>query len=399
MPPAPLTARDLILGVDFGTSYTSAGVLLDGKIELVRDDGETATPSVVHVPRRGDPVIGTKAVARLATDPESTITSVKRLLGRSFDDPVVRRTQQWAAYRLKRGPQGRIMLGLAGVDYACEQVAGWILARMRTLAETRFAARIRKAVVAAPVTASADYVTAVKTAARLAGLEILQIIPEPIAAALAVGMHLEPANRLLLVCDFGGGTFDATLMVQDALSFRPAAVDGDEFLGGDDFDEVLAAAVGGVIFQQTGYDIHRDVVRAQQLLQRCESVKRVLSSRSETPLVMRDAYMAGGRSHDLQTTVQRSWIEPRWEPLVERALQVVERLLTRSGCGRERITHVVLVGGGSLMPLVRQRIAEAVPEAQLVTGEYAQVAIAAGAVLQTAAHAATAAALPRLAEQ
>jgi molecular chaperone DnaK len=396
--PAPLSDRELLLGVDFGTSYSSAGVLLQGKVELVRDDGETATPSVVHVPRRGDPIIGTKAVARLASDPGSTVSSVKRLIGRSFDDPVVRRTQQWAAYPLKRGPQGRIMLELAGTDYAVEQVASWMLARMRVQAETRFGVRVRRAVVAAPVTASSDYVTALKTAARLAGLEILQIIPEPIAAALAVGMHLEPAERLLLVCDFGGGTFDATIMAQDALNFRPVAVDGDEFLGGDDFDEVLAAAVSGVIFQQAGYDVHRDVVRAQQLLKRCESVKRVLSSRTEAPLLMRDAYLAAGRSQDLQTTVQRSWIEPRWGPLVDRAVLVIERLLARSGCGPEQITHVVLVGGGTLVPLVRARLADAVPGAQLVTGDYAQIAIAAGAVLQTAAHMTTAAAVPRLAE-
>ncbi len=395
MPPA---ARELILGLDFGTSYTSSGVLLDGRVELIRDDGETTTPSVVHVPRRGDPVIGTKAVARLASNPASTVPSIKRLLGRKFDDPIVRRTQQWAAYKLKRSPKGGIMLELSGADYACEQIGSWILARLRAQAEGRFGASVRRAVVAAPVTASSDFVAALKTTARLAGLEILQVIPEPIAAALALGLHLQPADRTLLVCDFGGGTFDATLMVQDALSFKPVAVDGDEFLGGDDFDQILADAIAGVIFQQTGYDIHRDLVRAQQLLQRCESVKRVLSSREDAPLLMRDAYLASGRSCDLNTTVERSWIEPRWEPLVDRALSVVERLLGRSGCAPERITHVVLVGGGSLMPLVQRKIAAVVPAAELVTGDYAQVAIAAGAVLQTAAHLTSAVAVPRLAQ-
>jgi molecular chaperone DnaK len=395
MPPA---ARELILGLDFGTSYTSSGVLLDGRVEFILDDGETTTPSVVHVPRRGDPLIGTKAVVRLASDPGSTVSSIKRLLGRKFDDPIVRRTQSWAAYKLKRSPKGGIMLELSGADYACEQIGSWILARLRAQAESRFGASVRRAVVAAPVTASSDFVAALKTTARLAGLEILQVIPEPIAAALALGLHLQPADRTMLVCDFGGGTFDATLMVQDALSFKPVACDGDEFLGGDDFDQVLADAIGGVIFQQTGYDIHRDLVRAQQLLQRCESVKRVLSSRADAPLMMRDAYLASGRSCDLNTTVERSWIEPRWEPLVDRALAVVERLLSRSGCSPEQITHVVLVGGGSLMPLVQRKIAEAVPAAELVTGDYAQVAIAAGAVLQTAAHLTSAVSVPRLAQ-
>lgn len=398
MPPVPApSAREPILGIDFGTSYTSAGVLRDGKIDMVLDDGETTTPSVVHVPRRGDPIIGTKAVARMPGDPDSTVSSIKRLLGRSFEDPAVRRTQQWAAYPLRRSPKGKVMVHLAGADYACEQVASWILARMRTLGETRFGARIRRAVVAAPVTASPDYIAALHTAARLAGLEIAQIIPEPIAAALAVGMHLVPAERLLLVCDFGGGTFDATLMSQGALSFRPVGQAGDEFLGGNDFDEILASAIGGQIFQKSGFDIHRDAVRSQQLLQRCESIKRVLSSRHEAPLLLRDAYLESGRSIDLNATVERSWIEPRWEPLVDRALAVVGRLLTAASCPAERITHVVLVGGGTLMPLVRQRIAEAFTGAELVTGDYAQIAIAAGAVLQTAAHTQSTAAIPHLA--
>ena len=399
MPPVPAsTAREPILGIDFGTCYTSAGVLRDGKVDMVLDDGETTTPSVVHVPRRGDPVIGTKAVARLAGDPDCTVTSIKRMLGRSFEDPVVRRAQQWAAYPLKRSPKGKIMLQLGGADYACEQVASWIIARMRTLAETRFGVRIRRAVVAAPVTASADYVAALHTAARLAGLEIVQIIPEPIAAALAVGMHLAPAARQLLVCDFGGGTFDATLMVQDQLSFRPVAVGGDEFLGGNDFDEVLASAIGGVIFQKSGFDIHRDLVRAQQLLQRAESIKRVLSSRTEAPLLMRDAYLENGRSCDLNASIERTWIEPRWEPLVDRALAVVGRLLSDARFTPEQITHVVLVGGGTLMPLVRRRIAGTFPGAELVTGDYAQIAIAAGAVLQTAAHMQSTAQIPHLAQ-
>jgi molecular chaperone DnaK len=399
MSAAPPTARELILGIDFGTSYSSAGVLLDGKVELVRDDGETTTPSVVHVPRRGDPIVGTKAVARLATDPDSTVSSIKRLLGRSFDDPAVRRAQQWAAYRLHAGPQNRTLLQLSGADYAGEQIAGWILGRLRVLAETRYGARVRRAVVAVPVTASADYLAALKTSARLAGLEVIQTIPEPIAAALAVGLHLQPGNRRLLVCDFGGGTFDATLMVQDQLSFRPIAVDGDEFLGGNDFDEVLAQAIAGVIYQKSTYDVHRDAVRAQQLLQRCESIKRVLSSRTEAPLVMRDAYLTGGRSADLNALVERSWIEPRWEPLVERAIQVIHRLLAGTGSSAGEITHVVLVGGGTLMPLVRRMIAQVVPGAELVTGDYAQIAIAAGAVLQTAAHLSQVKQVPHLAEQ
>jgi molecular chaperone DnaK (HSP70) len=394
---APLSSRELILGIDFGTSYSSAGVLLDGKVEFVLDDGEKMTPSVVHVPRRGDPVVGTKATARLATDPESTVTSVKRLLGRAFDDPAVNRFQQWASYRLKRSQHGRVLFGLAGNDYACEQVASWVLARLRILAETRFGCLIRRAVIAVPVSASSEYLTGLRSAAKLAGLEVIQVIPEPIAAALAVGMHLHPAVRQLVVCDFGGGTFDVTLVAQDELSLRPVAVDGDSSLGGNDFDEVLAQAIAGVIYQQSKFDIHRDAVRSQQLIQRCESVKRVLSSRLQAPLLMRDAYQISGRSGDLSANVERTWIEPRWEPLVDRAVQITRRLLESSGLPPEKVTHLVLVGGGTLMPLVRQRMSEVLPGAELVTGDYAQIAIAAGAVLQTAAHLITAAAVPRLA--
>jgi molecular chaperone DnaK (HSP70) len=290
-----------------------------------------------------------------------------------------------------------VLLELGGSEYACEQVASWMLKRLRELAEARFAGRVSRAVVAVPVSASEPYEIALSTAARLAGFEIVQKIPEPIAGALAVGLHVAPASRRLLVCDFGGGTFDATLIDQDQLHFNAIGCAGDEFLGGDDFDEVLAQAVAGGVFEKTGFDMQRDVVRAHQLLRRCESVKRQLSSRDDTSLVMKDGYVKGGKSYDVNATIARSWIEPRWEPLVDRAMAACQRLLVRSRRSAADVSHVVLVGGATLMPLVRRKLAAAFPKAETVTGGYAQIAIAAGAVLQTASYTASSAQLPRLA--
>lgn len=397
MAAATASSRELVMGVDFGTSYSSAGVLIDGKVELVLDDGENTIPSAVHVPRRGEPIFGAKALAHLTTDPANTVTSVKRLMGRRFDDPAIKRYQQWAPFRLKRGPQDKVLLELGGTDYACEQVASWILKRLRELAEARFGGRVRRAVVAVPASATEPYETALGTAARLAGFEIVQRIPEPIAGALAVGLHVVPAARRLLVCDFGGGTFDATLIDQDQLHFNALGCDGDEFLGGDDFDVILAQAVAGGVFEKTGFEMQRDVVRAHQLLRRCESVKRQLSARDDTSLLIKDGYIKGGKSYDVNATIARSWIEPRWEPLVDRAVAACQRLLVRNRRTAADISHVVLVGGATLMPLVRRKVAEAFPAAETVTGGYAQIAIAAGAVLQTAPYTASTAQIPRLA--
>lgn len=378
--------RELVMGVDFGTSYSSAGVLIDGRAELVLDNGESMIPSVVYLPERGAPLVGRPALMRVLDDPGATVQSIKRVLGHDVDDPAVRRHDASVGYGLIAGPDNRVLLRVRRAEFACEQIVAYILARLRDLAEQRFGARVTKAVITASAAAGTSYAEAIRRAARIANLEVVQILAEPVAGALSMGMHGEPQNRRLAILDFGGGTFDATIVDQIGRQFRPIAFAGDAYLGGDDFDEVLVNAVAGAVYKRSSFDMLRDAVRRQQLAFRCEEVKRRLSTESEVPLVMQDAYIAKGERRDLNLLIERSWIEPKWQPLVDRTNAVVTRLLAAAKTGPETIDQILLIGGTSMVPLFDREIRARFPDTPVMRSDHANLAVALGATLQTTAH-------------
>lgn len=379
--------REIILGVDFGTSYTSAGALVDGRVELVVDQGDPMIPSVVHVPERGPPLVGRAAVAQLVHQPGSTVASIKRLMGSDLGEHgALRRLAPTVPYRIAASPTGGVLLKLRGQDWAAEQIAAAILDRVRALAEQRFGAPITRMVVTASAVASARYHAALYKAARLAHLEILEVIAEPIAGALAFGFHADPTPRRTLICDFGGGTFDVTAMIQAGTRFQAVAVGGDPFLGGDDLDEVMVQAVAGSIYKRARFDLLHDAVRRQVLALRCESAKRSLSSATETRLLMRDAYLEDGGGRDLNVILERRWAEALWEPLFARALAAVDDTLARAGWRDEDVAQVALIGGTSLVPRFQQLVRARFAHVEVTASDRASVAVAMGATLLTARH-------------
>jgi molecular chaperone DnaK len=376
-------ASDVILGIDFGTSCTSAGALIGDRVELIHDNGDMVIPSVVYVPERGPLEIGRRAQMRQLKDPTGVIRSVKRVLGVVPSSPLVRYFAASAAFRVDAAGD-RVMFKLRSTQYAPEQITGAILARVRELAETRFGGRISKAVITASVAAPPGYRDALVRAARIAHLDVLEVVPEPIAGALAVGLHAEASERKLLVCDFGGGTFDVSALVQSGLRFTPVATSGDQFLGGDDLDAALGEALAGLIVKRTGYDLHRDAVRWSEMLFRCEMAKRQLTAQSEVPFAMRDAYVDGGRSHNLDFVLERPWVEARWQSLFARAASAIEDAVKRAGWRPGEVDHVALIGGSSLVPMFHGVVAAMFPGQPVMLSPRADVAVALGAVLLTA---------------
>lgn len=382
--PAP---GELVLGIDFGTCYARAAAVIDGKIQLVLDGGDTSFPSVVYLPQKEEPVVGRDALRFLSSEPSSTVTSIKRLLGRAVTDSEVKVVNAGVGYQIKAGPTNMAVLHINGSDYAPAQVAAAILTRLRKLAERRFGGTIRFAVLTAPAEAAGEYLVALKRAAALARLNVLQFIAEPVAAALAFGLHKTPCDRRIAVYDFGGGTFDSALVQQQGMEFKAVGYAGDPFLGGEDFDSALAEAVAGVVHRKHGVDLHRDLTRWRELLLRCESVKRQLSSQSEVRLRLRDGY-GGAGGIDLDLLVERSWVEPRWQPLVDRSLEVFGELLGNTRWAVTDVEEVILVGGTTLVPMVREGCCRMF-QRQVRTSERADVAVAVGAALQAAAHSVT----------
>jgi len=374
---------DVILGIDFGTSCTSAGALVGDRVELIHDAGDVVIPSVVYVPERGPLEVGRRAQMRLLKDPTGVIRSVKRVLGVATDSPLVRHFAASAAFRVETANQ-RLVFKLRAAQYAPEQIAGAILTHVRELAEVRFGGRIRKAIITASAAAPPGYRDALVRAARVAQLDILEVVPEPSAGALAVGLHADAADRKLLVCDFGGGTFDVSALHQVGLRFTPIATCGDQYLGGDDLDAEIAEALAGLIVKKSGYDLHKDTVRWSEMLFRCEMAKRQLTVETEVPFAMREAYVDHGRAHNLDFRLERPWVEARWAPLFVRAVDVIQAALARAGWQRGDVDQVALIGGSSLVPMFHRTVSALFPEQPVLLSPRADVSVALGAVLLTA---------------
>jgi len=374
---------DIILGIDFGTSYTSAGVLVGDRVELVQDSGDSAIPSVVYVPERGPLEIGRRAQIRMLSDPSGAVRSVKRVLGVAPTSPEVRTFAGGAPFRVETTGD-RVTFKIRSARYAPEQITAAILTRVRELAETRFGGNITKAVITASVAAPPGYREALQRAARIAHLDVLEVVAEPIAGALAIGVHAELAERRLVVCDFGGGTFDVSALVQSGLRFTPVATSGDQYLGGDDLDTEIAEALAGLIIKRTGYDVHRDAVRWSELVFRCEMAKRQLTAAAEVPFTMRDAYIADGCAHHLDFALERSWVEARWAPLFARVVDAIWDAMRRAGWRPHEVDRVALIGGSALVPLFQRTVASVFPDQPVVLSPQAEVAVALGTVLLTA---------------
>ncbi len=391
-----MARSEIILGIDFGTSYSSAAALIDGEVQWVLDRGDPMVPSVVHMPPKGPPLVGVAAQMRLATNPNRTIQSIKRILGRKYDDRDVRLLDAGVGYQVVSGARGMAALRIGGQVFACEQIVGSILSYLRDLAERRFGGRIRKVIIAVPAESDPAFVSALRRAARVAQLELLQVIPEPIAGALSLGLHGQPCDRRIAVCDFGGGTFDATLIEQKGLHFTSVACRGNSLLGGDDFDHVVAEEIASSVERRCGFNMRNDVVRWHTLRMRCESAKRILSSEEEAHLTMPDAYIEQGQQRNIDLLLDRKWAEGKWASLMEEMRQVLANLMQASGWATSDVQEVVLIGGTSLIPMVRRSIAEFFERPQVVSNEFANVAVAYGATLQTAGYLGQATELPQL---
>lgn len=378
-------AREIVLGIDFGSSSTVAGALVGDRIELVPDNGDKIIPSVVYLPDRGAPEVGRRAQIKQMTDPSRVVRSIKRVLGVPSQSEVVRRWAGGTAISIDRSGDG-VVLQLRSGNFAPEQIVAAILSRIRELAETRFGAQIRRTVMTTSADAHAGFHEALRRAARIAHLEIVELIAEPIAGALALDLHRHNVDRKILVCDFGGGTFDVSAVVQEGMRFRPVALAGDHWLGGDDLDWEMAEAIAGWVVRQSGYDMHKDVVRWNELLYRCETAKRQLSSARELTFAMPEAYLQDGKRRELRFLLDTKWAEGVWSQLLGRVRGVIAEGLARAGWSADQVDVVGLIGGSSLTPAFRRMVSGMFSADRIAVPEDAETAVAIGATILTARH-------------
>jgi len=349
-----------VLGIDLGTTNSVAAVVEAGDAVVVENaEGGRLTPSVVAVnPKSNERYVGQTAKRQAVTNPENTVFSVKRLMGRKFEDAQVQSTLGRLPYEIKKADNGDAHVEMVGESYAPPQISSMVLQKIRQDAEAKLGEKITQAVITVPAYFDDAQRQATKDAGTIAGLDVLRIINEPTASSLAYGMDdkHKDGEATIAVFDLGGGTFDITILQMGDGLFEVRSTNGDTYLGGDDFDEKILDWLTQEFLQDTGIDLKNDKMALQRLRDAAEKAKIELSSTIETeinlPFITADA---SGPQH-LIKTLGRSTLEQLVGDLVNKTEQPCRQALEDAGIKPDQIDDVILVGGMTRMPSVQEKV-------------------------------------------
>ena len=347
-----------ILGIDLGTTNSVAAVIEAGEADVVESaEGSRITPSVVAVnARSGERYVGQTAKRQAVTNPDNTIFSVKRLMGRRFSDPEVQDAARRLPYKIASGDNGDAHVEMAGQTYAPPQISSMILQKIRQDSEAKLGERITEAVITVPAYFNDSQRQATVDAGKVAGLDVKRIINEPTAAALAYGIDRQQTDSKIAVFDLGGGTFDITILDLGAGVFEVLSTNGDTYLGGDDFDEAILNWLVTEFRAETGIDLSQDRMALQRLRDAAERAKIELSSTLETeinlPFITADA---SGPQH-LVKPLSRSRLEQLVGNLIDRTEGPCRQAISDAGVSAGSINDVILVGGMTRMPAVQAKV-------------------------------------------
>jgi molecular chaperone DnaK len=343
-----------VIGIDLGTTNSCVAVMEGGKPKVIENvEGTRTTPSIVAFAKDGERLIGQPAKRQAVTNPENTIFAVKRLIGRRFDDPMTKKDMELVPYTIVKGANGDAWVKAGGEDYSPSQISAFILQKMKETAEAYLGEKVEQAVITVPAYFNDAQRQATKDAGKIAGLEVLRIINEPTAAALAYGLD-KSENKTIAVYDLGGGTFDISVLEVGDGVFEVKSTNGDTFLGGEDFDSKIVEHLADGFKKDEGIDLRGDKLALQRLKEAAEKAKIELSSAATTevnlPFITADA---NGPKH-LVKTITRSDLEKLVEELIKRTLEPCKKAIKDAGVSASQIDEVVLVGGMTRMPRVRE---------------------------------------------
>jgi molecular chaperone DnaK len=347
-----------VIGIDLGTTNSCVSVMEGGVPKVIENsEGARTTPSIVAFAKDGERLIGQPAKRQAVTNPENTIFAVKRLIGRRFDDPMTKKDMGLVPYTIVKGKTGDAWVKAGGEDYSPSQISAFTLQKMKETAESYLGETVTQAVITVPAYFNDAQRQATKDAGQIAGLEVLRIINEPTAAALAYGLDKND-GKLIAVYDLGGGTFDISVLEIGDGVFEVKSTNGDTFLGGEDFDATIVEFLAAEFKKQEGIDLTSDKLALQRLREAAEKAKIELSSAQTTevnlPFITADAT---GPKH-LVKSITRSDLEKMVESLIKRTIEPCKKALKDAGVKPADIAEVVLVGGMSRMPRVREVVKE-----------------------------------------
>ncbi|HXH25170.1 MAG TPA: molecular chaperone DnaK, partial [Vicinamibacterales bacterium] len=345
-----------VIGIDLGTTNSVVAVMEGGEpVVIPNAEGGRITPSVVAISKTGERLVGTVAKRQAVTNPENTVYSVKRLMGRKFEDPEVQRDIALMGYKIVRAANGDATVVMGGRTYSPPEISAMILQKLKADAEAYLGETVSEAVITVPAYFNDSQRQATKDAGKIAGLEVLRIINEPTAASLAYGLD-KKGEETIAVYDLGGGTFDISILELGEGTFQVKSTNGDTHLGGDDFDQRLIDYLVSEFKREQGIDLKQDRMALQRLKEAAEKAKIELSSAQQTevnlPFITADA---SGPKH-MAINITRAKLEQLVGDLVEKTLGPVKAALQDAGVTAAQIDEVVLVGGQTRMPLVQETV-------------------------------------------
>ncbi len=382
-----------VIGIDLGTTNSVVAVVEGGEpIVIPNPEGERITPSVVAFRENGEVLVGSPAKRQAITNPENTVFSVKRFMGMRYDESKRLGDVDRVPYRVVPGRDGRVEIEIpaTGKRYTPEQISAFILMHLKKAAENFLGSEVKRAVITVPAYFNDPQRQATKDAGLIAGFEeVIRVLPEPTAAALAYGLNKTDQNLKIAVYDFGGGTFDISILTLVEGAFIVKATHGDTHLGGDDIDQRIIEWLLEEFQKETGIDLSSDPAAMQRLKEAAEKAKKELSFQQETLISL--PYIAfdpeSRRGLNLERTLTRARLEAMARPLIDRTVELMRAALDEAGFSRNEIDAVILVGGQTRMPLIQRTVEEFFgkkphaginPDEVVAIGAAIQASIAAG---------------------
>jgi molecular chaperone DnaK len=344
------------IGIDLGTTNSCVAVMEGNKPNVIENaEGTRTTPSYVAFADNGEVLVGQPAKRQSITNPENTIFAIKRLIGRRYDDPITQKDKAMVPYKIVPGPNGDAWVEVRGKKYSPSQISAFILTKMKETAEAYLGSKVAEAVITVPAYFNDAQRQATKDAGKIAGLEVLRIINEPTAAALAYGLDKKGSGKIA-VYDLGGGTFDISILEIGDGVFEVKSTNGDTFLGGEDFDKRIMDYLADEFKKETGIDLRKDRLALQRLKDAAEKAKIELSSTTQTdvnlPFITADQ---NGPKH-LNLKLTRAKLEALVDDLIHRTIEPCKAALKDAGLQASEINEVVLVGGQTRMPKVQETV-------------------------------------------
>jgi len=371
-----------VVGIDLGTTYSCVGVVKNGRVEIIANDqGNRITPSYVAFTADGERLIGDAAKNQLTTNPENTVFDAKRLIGREFKDQAVQSDMKYWPFKVvekNTKPYVRVSVNNEDKLFTAEEISAMVLGKMKEIAEAYLGKKVTHAVVTVPAYFNDAQRQATKDAGVIAGLNVLRIINEPTAAAIAYGLDKKDGEKNILVFDLGGGTFDVSILTIDNGVFEVVATNGDTHLGGEDFDNRVMEHFIKLFKKKSGKDIRKDNRAVQKLRREVEKAKRTLSTQLNTKIEI-ESFFDG---EDFSETLTRARFEELNIDLFRNTLKPVQKVLEDAGLKKTDINEIVLVGGSTRIPKVQQLVKEYFDGKEPSRGINPDEAVAYGAAVQ-----------------